>query len=135
MTSFFSFSARIAFSIFSLFSSRTASIAALVSFTICPTFGLSSGATSFIPFNTAVSSPFLPRNFTRTSFSFSGISADSIAFNASSLMFCSFSFIIFFLSFNTEYLQNLPPAASFERMAIKKVPSQKGRDIKPVVPP
>ena len=47
-------------------------MAALVSLTICPTFGLSSGATSFIPLSTAVSSPFLPRNLTRTSLSFSG---------------------------------------------------------------
>ena len=75
ITSAFSFSSRIAFSILVLDSSKSSSIAALVSFTSCPTFGRSSGATSFIPFNTAVSSPFLPRNFTRTSLSFSGTSA------------------------------------------------------------
>ena len=38
------------------------SIAALVSFTSCPTAGRSSGSTSFMLFNTAVSSPFFPRN-------------------------------------------------------------------------
>ena len=94
MTSFFICSSRIARSIFTFLSSITFSMASLVSLTIWPTFGLSSGATSFIPLSTAVSSPFLPRYFTRTSFNFSGRSACSIAFNASSLMLCNFSFIL-----------------------------------------
>ena len=52
-----------------------------------PTFGLSSGETSFIPFKIAVSSPFFPRYATRTSFNLSRPSDSSIrtlAFSASS---------------------------------------------------
>ena len=78
---------------FFIFSSRIVSIAERVSFTHCPTFGLSSGATSFIPFNTAVSSPFLPSTACLTSFNRSNPSDPSISAIAFSLICCNLSFI------------------------------------------
>ena len=104
MTSAFIFSSRMAASIFTFVSSKSSSIAALVSLTNCPTFGRSSGATSFIPFNTAVNSPFFPRNFTRTSFSFSGISEALICSKACALICSSLSFIFFLLSLKAYFL-------------------------------
>ncbi len=84
-------------SIFFLDSSSTFSISALVSFTSCPTFGLSSGATSFIPFRISVKAPFLPSWLTRTSFSCSSVRLFSICLIASALICANFSFISFLL--------------------------------------
>ena len=96
MTSCFIFSSRTASSSFCLDSSSSASILVLVSFTSCPTFGRSSGATSFMLFKIAVSSPFLPRYATRTSFSLSRPSDSSIRFLAASASSWSLSFISMF---------------------------------------
>ena len=78
---------------FFIFSSMIVSMAVRVSLTHCPTFGRSSGATSFIPFNTAVSSPFFPSTAWRTSFRRSNPSDPSISAIAFSLICCNFSFI------------------------------------------
>ena len=129
ITSCFIRSSRIARSIFALLSSKILSIASRVSLTSCPTLGRSSGATFFIPFKTAVSSPFLPKNFTRTSFNFSGMSAALIAFNASSLMLCNFSFIAI-LPFLLIY--KLVPGNAADN---QKKPIPKRDELLPVVPP
>ncbi len=85
-------------SIFFFASSNTFSNSALTSLTIWPTLGRSSGATSFMPFSTAVSSPFFPRKFTLTSFNFSSLSEECICFKASSFIRCNFSFIPYLFS-------------------------------------
>ena len=75
----------------------------LVSFTSWPTTGRSSGFTSFIPFKTAVSSPFFPRKATRTSFNLESSPESSIWRIASSLIFWSFSFIMFSFFIDKSY--------------------------------
>ncbi len=95
ITSSFSFNSRSAASIFALVDSIKASMLALVSFTSCPTRGRSSGSTSFILFNTAVSSPFFPRKATLTSFSLPRPSEFSISRMAFALICSNFSFMMF----------------------------------------
>ena len=94
MTSLRSFASNSAASNFFFVSSKIFSMLSLVSLTSCPTNGRSSGLTSFILFNTAVSSPFFPRTATRTSFNFDRSPDSSIWRIASSLIFCNFSFMI-----------------------------------------
>ena len=88
-----SFSSITAFSKAAFFISSVSSIFALASFTSCPTFGLSSGATSFIDLRTEVSSPFFPKKATLISFNLSSCSDASICPMASSMIFFNLSFI------------------------------------------
>ena len=93
MTSRFIFSSRTFFFNNVISFSNASSMTALVSLTICPTIGRSSLATSFIPFNTWVNSPFLPSTDTRISFKLSIASACSIFSKAAFLIASNLSFI------------------------------------------
>ena len=97
MTSAAIFASRSSFSRRVFVSSIMVSIFALASLTICPTFGRSSGATSFIPFSKEVSCPFLPRKFTLTS-------DCSIFSEASSRIACNVSLILLLMAVLLFYL-------------------------------
>ena len=96
VTSIVSFSSLASSAVASRFSFAlfmASSMISLVSLTSAPTFGLSSFATSFIPFKTSVSSPFFPVKATLTSFNASRAPASLIASKALSLI-CSRSSLL-----------------------------------------
>ena len=94
MTSLFNFRSNSASSILLFRASMAASIDARASFTICPTLGLSCGATSFMDFKRSVSCPFFPSTSTRIRFkSFRSLLASNCS--RTCLLICSnFSLII-----------------------------------------